>query len=95
MMTNNIKETTTQISVRNLSEADKDRLRGYLRRGDVGKIAIKVRSCGYQQVCNVLSKKHPTDNEEVWQRILEYFAELPKVEMDERFADLIEDGVAA
>lgn len=95
MATNIITENTTQLSVRDLSDDDKDRIRTLLRRGDAGKIAIRVQSCGYQQVLNTLSKESDQDNEEVWRRTLEFISELPKVEVDERFANFIKEGEAA
>lgn len=100
MSQNNTKETKV-ISVRDLTPHEKDRIRSLLRHGDHGKIAIMVKSVGYQQVINVLNPNHPSDsNDEVWECALEYLSGLPKVEMDVRFAKYIsneekEDGVAA
>lgn len=82
---------TIDIQIRDLTPKHKDKIRDLLKYGDAGKIAVRVRSCGYQQVLNVLSPNHPTDNDEVWERAIEYLSELPKVEMDERFANYVFD----
>jgi len=76
------------ISVRDLDKDDKERIRKALTRGDRMRIAQKV-SVGYQQVLNVLSPHHPTDNDEVWEATIDYLASLPKVEFDERIAFIL------
>ncbi|MEQ9279454.1 MAG: hypothetical protein RLN83_08140 [Balneola sp.] len=82
---------TIAVQIRDLTPRHKDKIRNLLKYGDAGKIAILVRSCGYQQVLNVLSPTHPTDNDEVWEKAIEHLSKLPEVEIDERFASYVFD----
>jgi hypothetical protein len=86
---------TKAIVIRELTVEHKDRIRQLLRHGDVGKIAIRVSHVGYQQVINVLSPNHPTNNDRVWQAAIEYLNSLPAVELDVRLERYIKTGVAA
>jgi hypothetical protein len=91
------KETneTKLISIRDLTVSDKGRIRELLKYGDAGKIAVKVSHITYQQVINVLSPTHPTDNDRVWKAAIEYLNSLPEVEIDARLDRFIKTGVAA
>lgn len=83
-MSQNQQKETKAISVRDLTPEDKDRIRKALKYGDAAKIARRVSSVTYVTVMNTFNPEHSSDVDEVWLRALEYFAELPKVEMDER-----------
>lgn len=86
---------TKAIVIRDLTINHKDRIRDLLKYGDAGKIAVRVSHIGYQQVINVLSPNHPTDNDRVWKAAIEYLNSLPKVEVDARLERYIKTGVAA
>jgi len=88
-MSQKIPQKTTLISVRALTKEDKDRIRSMLKRGDASKIARRVKSVTYVSVMNTFNEDKKTDIDEVWLRAIEYVSELPKVEMDSRYAKLV------
>ena len=93
-MSEKANKETKVLSIRDLTVEDKDRIRSLLKYGDAGKIAVRVAHVGYQQVINVLSPNHPSDNDRVWEAAIAYLVDLPTVELDARLANYIK-GIAA
>lgn len=81
---------TKVVAIRDLTLDDKDRIRGLLKYGDTGRIAVLC-SVSYQQVINVHSPKHTSDTDEVWLKTIEYLQSLPEVEISARLAAAIKN----
>lgn len=78
---------TTSINIRELGKEQKQRIRELLCYGDIGKIAIKCKTVGYQRVSDVI--RTGEDHDEIWKVTLEYLSSAGNVDIDQRLAKII------
>lgn len=71
-----------------IRQLDRERMRGLLRYGDIGKIAIKT-PYHYQYVSQVI--RDLRDNDKVWEAVATYLDELPKVRLSKRLSNQIRE----
>jgi hypothetical protein len=94
-MSSKTQKETKVIRLRELTIADKGRIRKLLKHGEISKISCMKGLPGYQQCLNVINPNHPSENDRVWEAAIRYLNNLPKIELDERLARYIKTGVAA